>query len=820
MPNLNTSDCVKSRVAHLLERLIAYANHELDGEGNLIQVSVRWLDQQSSMPKLVVQATLKDLANLLLLDPSEANVIEQIRQDLRVCKEILHILDDNRAKTQGASGWHFTFKLWHSSTAKNLAELERHWRQCKPRKPKSSPNAELESPQPHAPLALETSALELEPPQLQQNLPHRSCTQFIGRNAQLTQLLTLLHQDHPAARVEITGIGGVGKTSLIVEVAYRCMAAADKTGEAAAIKLPRFEAIIFTSAKPQHLTPQGVVLPHLQPERTLRQICRSILQTLDDTGWLEKDLADQINRIRANFRRQPVLLILDNLETLEEEQDVLAFLYDLPATVKVVVTSCKRAILDLAVHLEALSEAEGIPFVQAQAQIKAVDLSLEEAHCLYQATGGIPAAIVYAVGQLSQGYLLPDALPLLTLAEGDYCRFYFEHSVKSLVGQPAYPLLMGLALFPKPTSRATLTQIILPETSIAEGLAQLHCLSLVTRQASRYTMMSLTQKYALAELQKDPQCEQSIRSAWVLWCLKFCQQHGNQNWKEWHDYTTIDAEWENIQAVMEWCIEQDKYEDFCQLWQYVKGYTYLYGYQSDRLIWIDWWMQAAQRRSDPVMLAQALRDRAWTLTLMGKPEYLAEAEQLLQQSWDLTDATHQQFQLDLSLEQLMLSLRQGQFESAQHWLQQSRQLLPKVQVAAAEQFRYRVRVDYYEAEIWCRQGQQERAKVLYHQVLQAAESIGWTQGIIYALNWLVEIALDEGALDQAEAWLSQSLPIARQQQDKRSIAIHTRSQALLAHLRGNNRVAQQLAQTALSAFKNLGMDVAAREMESQLSAYC
>ena len=465
MPRLSTSDSVKIRVAHLLERLLAHANHELDDEPDLGQLAVRWVEQHP-VPKLVVQATIKDLANLCSLDFSDSKSTEQLRQDLRVCKEFLHILDDNRTRTQGSSLWHFTLKLWHSSTAKNLIELERHWQQCK------SPQAnwqmrELEPP--------ETLAAENGESPRRENLPTPSYIQFIGRAAQIEQLLTLLHRDHPAARIEVTGIGGVGKTSLILAVAYCCLAPErDRNGSA---PLPKFDSIIFTSAKPQQLAPSGV-LPHPQPARSLSQICRSILQTLGDTSWLEKDLADQCSHIQASFRSQQVLLIIDNLETLEEEQSVLAFLYALPPTVKVVVTSCRRAVFDLSVHLEALPEAEGICFIQAQAQTKAVDLSPAEAHQLHQATGGIPAAIVYAMGQLAQGYLLPDALPRLTLPAGEYCRFYLEGSVKALVGQSAHYLLMGLALFAVPPTKETIIQVILPDAT--EGLVQLHQLSLAT----------------------------------------------------------------------------------------------------------------------------------------------------------------------------------------------------------------------------------------------------------------------------------------------------------------------------------------------------
>ena len=791
MPRLSKSDRAKTRVTHLLKRLLAYANHELEDHQVLEQTTMRWLDRQTAAPKLVVQTTLEDLATLIAPELPSDRLTEHLRHDLRLFKETLHILEDNRTRTQGSKNWHFTLKLWYSSTDQNLVALEQQWNRC------IQTTATLPRP---------IEQLKPEPVKTCYRLPVRGYVDFIGRETQIAQLLGWLHPSHPVARIGITGIGGVGKTSLVLEIVYRC---------AAPGHIPHFDTIIFISAKQHHLTVRGI-LPHSQQDCTLRQVCRSILQTLGCSDRLTADLANQIYFIQTSFARQQVLLVVDNLETLEETPVVLAFLHDLPATVKVIVTSCERSIMDISIQLEPLSETEGLGFIQQQAQIKAIDLSAAEAHRLYQSTGGIPAAIVYAVGQLANGYLLSDVLPRLTLAQGDYCRFYFERSVKPLVGQPAHRLLMGLALFPKPVSREAIAQVAIPDADSSEGLARLHQLSLVTAQAGHYTMLPLTRGYALAELQANPDFEQQVRARWIDWYLNFCQQHGHQNWKEWHEYKVLDAEWENIQAAIEWCIEQERYDDFGQFWDYVKGYTHHYGYWTERLTWMHWWIQSAEERSDTATIAQAQRDRAWTLTLSGKPDHLVEAEQLLRQAWELRDPADWQFQLELTLEQGTLGLHQGQLETAHRWLQQARQLLPQVPFEATDRLRYAIRIDYYEAEVWCRQGQDAQAKLLYDQVLQNAQTAGWQQVEIYTSNWLAEIALRQTDLDRAETLLSQSLPIAQGQQDKRSIAFHNRTWAHLEQLKGNQLDFQQWSEAAIASFMELGMDTEAQEMQREV----
>ena len=56
-----------------------------------------------------------------------------------------------------------------------------------------------------------------------QNLPAREYTTFIGRASEIARLRELLDYEHSAHLISVDGIGGVGKTTLVVEVAYRCL---------------------------------------------------------------------------------------------------------------------------------------------------------------------------------------------------------------------------------------------------------------------------------------------------------------------------------------------------------------------------------------------------------------------------------------------------------------------------------------------------------------------------------------------------------------------------------------------------------------------
>ncbi len=671
-----------------------------------------------------------------------------------------------------------------------------------------------------------------------ENLPNRDCTAFIGRQQEMARLLELLSFDHSAHLISIDGLGGVGKTTLVLEAAYRCLKASRvRLGEHSPNFLgganhdkppptetdstvPTFEAIIFTSAKQQYLTAFGL-LPRLKREHTLRDIFRAIAHTLDRSEITYMPPEEQLDLIRASLGRNRTLLIVDNLETIQDKQDVLSFVYDLPPKVKVVLTTREQALF-VPIRLESLPEADGLRLIRHEANEKGVTLSSEEASALYQRTSGIPAAIVYTIGQLAAGYLLEDVLTKVTNATGDVARFCFESSVQPLRGQPSHQLLMTLALFPKSVLREAIAQIALsvPDPIItADGLAQLQQLSLVRQQQGRYSLLPLTREYALAQLAAVPQFEQEVRSRWVNWYLSFSEEYGAKDWKEWHpEYSRLESEWENLQAVLEWCAAKERYVTVRALWEQIKGYAHVRGYWDDRLDWTDWLIEAAEQRSDWSTAAEVMYDRGWTLTLMGQPKCLEEASALLQRAWELRNSQELSFQLELATNMVVLCIRQQQFEQAHHWLHQKQSLLERADFSEQERQRQWIHSFYYEAEIYFKSGDYDRAKSLYQQALERAIAVGWQRATIAIQNWLADVALEQGNLEEAQHLLERGLPVAERNKDKRCIAFHKRSFAIVEQLRGNFEQAHRWAEEAAEGFESLRMIPEAREMRALLQS--
>jgi energy-coupling factor transporter ATP-binding protein EcfA2 len=128
---------VKERAKRLLGALLAYANWELEDVGG-ISLSFRWRDETTKQPKLVIETQLRTLEFLTVKDKHEGKLTKtQIRQALNEhLEDFLHILEDNRSKTQGNEKLHFTLKLWSKNTQKNLEQFEIEWERLRPEKSK------------------------------------------------------------------------------------------------------------------------------------------------------------------------------------------------------------------------------------------------------------------------------------------------------------------------------------------------------------------------------------------------------------------------------------------------------------------------------------------------------------------------------------------------------------------------------------------------------------------------------------------------------------------------------------------------------------
>jgi tetratricopeptide (TPR) repeat protein len=648
-----------------------------------------------------------------------------------------------------------------------------------------------------------------EPRTIPNRLPRMEHTRLIGRQEESKQLLQLLSPNYAAYLITIDGIGGVGKTALVLDVAHQCWQAS--VGEIVSPHVPTFDAIIFVTAKQQYLTPQGI-LQQTQADRTLRKIFQEVRKTLERQDIPATPSLEQANLVREILGQQRTLLIVDNLETMEDKQEIISFLYQLPPTVKVVVTTRERTMF-APIRLEQLVETAAQELIEQQAEEKQVLLKNGEAQMLYQRIGGIPAALVYAIGQRADGYSLETVLRIVPDSEGDVARFCFQGSVAPLRGTPAHAMLMALALYPQSPSRLSVNYVSGLESDpivAEEAHSQLQRLSLVREFQDRFRMLPLTREYALAELSKHPTFNEEARERWVDWYLRFTAKYGGHDMEEWHlGFDRLENEWENLQAVFDWCAAYEHYDILKRFWSAdepssVIDFATIYGFWDDLLTWLDWLIEKAGARGDWLTALDATASYGYTLTLMGRHD---EAEEAFKDGHRLRQEAEPHVEVRFLLHHGYLRIYQLRFDEAEQIFDQAAEILQSLPKGTFLHTRLMINIDYdRSANAYRRNNSMANitARAGFRKAEQSASAFGWQRIANYSQNYLANLAIREENYAEAERLLGPGLTMAERNKEIRRSGSYRRSYAWLKQRQGKFDEAMDWAKEAKEGYERLG----------------
>lgn len=331
---------------------------------------------------------------------------------------------------------------------------------------------------------------------VKQNIPNQR--RFIGREQEIEKILDIL-RPYPYSQehlITIDGVGGIGKSALAIEVANRLLRQYFHTSPA-----ERFDAIIWTSAKKDLLTADGVI-PRLQIIRTLEQIYIVIAFMLNQPDIMQLKQAEQTNAIHKLLSQQRTLLIIDNLETIDDEE-IIAFLRELPAPTKCIVTSRHRIDVAYPIRLSGMGESEAVDLTKNECQRQGIVLEAEYTKRLYDRTGGVPLAMVLSIAQIAKGFGVETILDRLGKPSDDIAQFCFDYSLEKL-SKSEWKLLMSLSMFSAGTTREFLGEISgLEEIDRDSGLAELEKLSLINRSTNRFWMLPLSLEYVHAKMTEE-----------------------------------------------------------------------------------------------------------------------------------------------------------------------------------------------------------------------------------------------------------------------------------------------------------------------------
>jgi LuxR family glucitol operon transcriptional activator len=638
------------------------------------------------------------------------------------------------------------------------------------------------------------------------NIPIHIYSTFLGRKYELEKLFDFLSPSKRPYIMTINGIGGIGKTALAVEAARQCsIGISGRISE----NRPYFESVIFASAKSNYLSYQRI-LPRPARESTLSDVFRVISEVLDDQSIMQAPRETQVKKVYDCLARQPTLLIIDNLETfdggVDVHTDIMAFLEDIPVGTKAILTSRISYGYHVQLNLSELSIKESIELARKYAEENGIKIVRSDAQLIYKIFGGIPLAIINAVGLKAYDCDLTMLLNRNDKFSSNTMEFCFEE-IKKVLSKDAYNVFKCFGVFNEPPVLAALARVAnQSELLTAECISDLTRLSLVRHDKGRYHVVSLTRRYARLKLEEDYQFALEARYRWIEWYKSLSKKYGYKDKKEWgYRYSFLKSEHGNLQGVIKWCFDNDRINDIRIFWNSLENYLDIFGYWQDRISILDYLIEKTRNfRGQKDLLAEAYASKGWTMTLIGG-EYRREAQENLIKAYSLRKYLDFANLARLANYFAVYRLTQAKYMKAHAWLGLEERIATTSNLDRRDKLRALVRINYYRGEILFRQNNYTGAAEMFEKVRVEGTQIGWERFVNYANNWLSEIALNQGEYASARQIIRQGLSEAQQNGEQRRIAHFQASFALLEYRLGNYIDSRQWAGKAVVIFRREDM---------------
>lgn len=576
------------------------------------------------------------------------------------------------------------------------------------------------------------------------NLPRRG--EFIGREGEKA----LVHEALKSRSflVSIDGIGGIGKSTLALEVAHECLRPGqEKTAQE---NEASFEGFIWATAKDRELT--------------LNDLLDVIARTLDYPGITQQPPKEKVTAIRKLLAAKNYLLIVDNFETITDDA-VADFLLRLPEPSKALLTTREQKIRQAwAISIRGLNEEEALKLIRHEGRRLGLRSVVETENSvllrLYQATGGAPLAIRWAVGQIKQkGQSLDAVLAALYEARGDIFADVFQRSWNLLTAE-ARQVLMVMPLFATSASLPAIEAASdMHHFALDEALGQLVEMWLVEAtdeldiSKRRFSIHPLTRSFAFKKLQQVSGLQDATYTRLTEYYESFAKQHGG----DWYQdgFIRLEPELQNILAIILWCLDSGNPAQGLELFNNVRYFMINFGYWSEA---VEYSQRAIERLSELGEEVEAASIRLWPL------------------SWIF----RHRGELDLAQSQASIGLEVAEDAGDD----------PLLAIAK----RHLARIAYERGDL-------ERSKSLLTEALDFIRSTGDQRYIFLLTTNLAQLALQEGQLENAQLLCEGILSDVREYGDAERLSQVLGVLGGVARRKGDFEAARTLWKEALEAME-------------------
>jgi predicted ATPase/DNA-binding SARP family transcriptional activator len=642
-------------------------------------------------------------------------------------------------------------------------------------------------------------------------LPHPPTT-LVGREDERIEVANRLKRSR---LVTLTGLGGIGKTRLAIEVA---------------------DEVVRQYA-------DGVWLVNLDTLNEDRLVVTQIASVL---GLREEPGRPLLQSLIAHLRPKRLLLVLDNCEHLLEAcaQAALQLLQQCPE-VRILATS--REALGItgetvwAVPFLAVPDLNHLPEAQttllrvvtsyesvqlfverAQAALRTFHLNGVNARQVAQVCvqlDGIPLAIELAAARidamtveqiatrLQQGVEPSLGSSATAQSRQQTLQAALDWSYDLLNGQER-SLLRRLAGFAGGCSLDAAEYVCageeIDERQVLDLLASLVDKSLVVfqeqeRVGGRYRLLDMVRQYAAESLRASGGLER-IRARHRDWFLALAENAEPQlqgaEQGEW--LARLESDHENLRAALAWCREeQDGAEAGLKLAGALWRFWEVRGYYSEGRDYLTAMLSRAESGERTKLRARALNGAGVLASNQGDyPAAMALYEESLMISRELGDRQGAAWPLHhLGL----MAAHRGDYTTARALHEESLEIWRELEDKQGIGFAI-----HQLGSVVREQGDYAAARALYQESLEISRQLGDKQGIAWSLNDLGKAAYDQGDYTAARPLHEESLEISRELGDRQGIGWALHHLGNVDGVLGDYAAARMLYEESLTVFHDLG----------------
>ncbi|HST54151.1 MAG TPA: tetratricopeptide repeat protein [Pyrinomonadaceae bacterium] len=359
---------------------------------------------------------------------------------------------------------------------------------------------------------------------------------------------------------------------------------------------------------------------------TLLSLLDDIATQLGHAGLRTLAPAAKDEQVRALVAEAPTLVVLDNYETIADEEKKRIESWFKSAHCSALFTSRPKVKGTVFVPLSAMSREEADEFlslVTGQTQDTQI-FTADVRRRIYETAEANPFVMQWVVGQIDEAQAPDEVLEELSKGKGDAAARIFDRSF-NILDDDGRDALLALSLFAPSATRAALAKVAgFDEGRVKDAIKNLNRLWLVKvlNEHRRFAVEGLTRSMAAARLSKDER-DGELRRRFVAYFLRFAEEHKDRTPE---NYDALEDEKENLLGTADAAFASED-------WRSVMGMAYVLANPMSGMLGVrGYWDEATRLGEQALVSARSAEDVA---EIAGLSHNLAV---MYQKRGELTDA--------------------------------------------------------------------------------------------------------------------------------------------------------------------------------------